>query len=276
MTRIAVQFDRPAGGTFSHFAHFITDFTLPLYSLARALSFEPHLQHGGITIELLNSWPTKLGPMLSLAREIFPGLVIETVTRYSQKPIVIRRAPWLNNRDDICAFVGYLKRVLAVKSYEYGVIIVQRGTDRKHYPGSGFFTRSGADRRKIGSGFAKLVSKVKEKRPDTIGVTLEELSFAQQVSLFLGADTLIGQHGAAFVHAHWMPSGAHLIELQCWKACLCPKMVQVIANLLGHRSSVVYYGCRTVEGCLIMNIQSAAPVLDLVQPKPAISRRVPL
>jgi capsular polysaccharide biosynthesis protein len=145
------------------------------------------------------------------------------------------------------------------------VIVVERGFNRKRYAGDTHLHRSGADRRRIGEGFQDLVAAIQEKRPDVLPVVLEDLSFTEQVSLFLNADTLIGQHGAAFVHAHWMPKGSHLVELQCCRPRLCPAFVPTIARLRGHRLSVVSYPCRGARRDLTMIVDDASKVSRLVE-----------
>jgi hypothetical protein len=155
---------------------------------------------------------------------------------------------------------------LLIKPSNYGVIVVQRGINREKYPGGSAFLRSGSDRRTIGSGFDELVDRIKEKRPDTLSVVLEQLSFAEQVSLFLNADTLIAQHGAAFVHAHWMPPESHLIELQCYNSHRCRNFVPSMANIRNHQASLVNYPCAKSNGRVVMNILDAGKVVRLVNP----------
>ena len=283
MTKMAVIFPRPSGGNFCHFAHFVSDFVLPFLSILRKNELVESLLGGqGIELEIQDRRNTTFGPLLPLVHEIFPGLIVKHVSRFSSEPVCFHRKAWHNNVDDIDHFIGHLKRMLPIKPSSHGVIIVQRGIDRQKYPGhpDGLrFFRSGADRRTIGSGIERLVARVMEKRPDAVCVTLEEMSFAEQVSLFLNADTLIGQHGAAFVHSHWMPKNGHLIQLQCHVQCHKLQrhelnMQPTLAKLRNHRSSVIYYPCAGSEsqGCLIMNIGNATKVSRLLSSRPCLVR----
>ena len=267
--RVAVDFPRPAGGFFSHFAHFVCDFVLPFFSLFvddRLIGQTG--RNPGLVLELKDAVTTRFGPLLPLVGEIFPEIKLDYVSRFTIAPIRPRRLAWENSPQHVEHFLEYLRRVLPLKPANFGVVIVRRGSDRAKYPGGNFFLKSGADRRCVGVGFEKLVQRVLERRPDTICAELEQLSFAEQVSLFLNADTLIGQHGAAFVHAHWMPKFGHLIELQCRGYHLSPNMVPRIARLRGHRVSVVDYPCKMDAGCVAMSIGDATKVARLVRPKP--------
>lgn len=265
----SIVFGRPCGGKFSHFAHFIADFILPFYSYLLKHNFLDALLHGeGFTLELKSSLQFELGPLHPIAMDIFPGLRLAYVSRFSSQPIYLHRKRWHNNPSHLDPFVVHLHRVLPLRPVENKLIIVERGLDRQKYPGTTRALCGGADLRKIGQGLDRLIAQVKAMRPDALHVILEHLSFAEQVSLFLNADTLIGQHGAAFVHAHWMPQGGHLIELQCRHPRLCPGFVPKIAKLRRHRVSVVCYLCRTIGKCLTMKIGNCTKVTRLIASRP--------
>jgi hypothetical protein len=265
MIRFAVIFARPCGGAFSHFAHFVSDFILPLYSILKNNDLLSSVLHGdGVTLEVIHKWHQNLGPMLSIAKDIFPSLQIEYVSRFTTQPLFLPRKPWRNNPEHVEDFVGHLKRMLPLKPIKNKLIIVDRGFDRNKYPGDNMMLKSGGDRRTIGKGLDRLVARVKARRPDALYVVLEHLSFAEQVSLFLNADTLIGQHGAGFAHAHWMPRGGHLIELQRHHPRISPMFVPTIAKIRNHRLSVVCYPCKSVNGCMTMTIGDATRVSRLL------------
>jgi Glycosyltransferase 61 len=269
MNRIALSFSRFGRGNFSHFAHFICNFALPFYSLLKKnhlleLISKDHC----LTVEIHDEKSLHIDPLLPLAREIFPGLNFEYVSRFSVDPMFceqLRR--WHNDPGDVEDFMGRLKSIVLLKPLSYGVVVVQRGTDREKYPGGCAFARSGADRRRIGAGFDELVDKIKEKRPDTVSVVLEQLTFAEQVSLFVNADTLIAQHGAAFVHAQWMLPQSHLIELQCRNGRRFQNFVRSIASIRNHRLSVVDYPCAKKKQCVIMNVSNPNEVVQLIGPR---------
>jgi len=265
---MAISFPRFGRGNFSHFAHFICNFALPFYSMLKknnllGLLHESH----HLSIELLDKTKLHFGPLLPLAHAIFPNLQINYVARFSTPPMFcFQKKRWLNDGEDVDDFLKRLVYSFSIKPSNYGVVIVQRGMDREKYPGGKAYCKSGSDRRTIGIGFDELVYKVKIKRPDTISVELEQLPFAEQVSLFLNADTLIAQHGAAFVHAHWMPPQSHLIELQCCNRHRCPNFVPSIASIRGHQLSVVDYPCVKVDERVVMSITNANKVVRLVNP----------
>ena len=265
-THLAISLDRPAGGNFSHFAHFVSDFLIPFFSLLRRTQREEYLVKGTpLSIELEDKFHFRIGPLFSVVREIFPNIQVDYVNKFTQPPLRLRRRPWENSPEDIENFVDYLKNVLPLTPQKCGVVIVKRVLNREKYPVRGQFLTSGADRRLIETGFEKLVQRVMERRPDTVIVALETLTFAEQFSLFMQADTLIAQHGAAFVHGHWMPKGGHLIELHCANRRLSPTMVPTIARLRTHKASVVYYPCALREGCLRMRIGDATKVSRLLK-----------
>jgi hypothetical protein len=267
MIRRSLVFARPCAGIFSHFAHFIVDFVLPFYSYLRSRNLLDSLLRGdGFTLELKDRFHFQLGPLHPIALEIFPGLSIEYVSQYSRPALFLPRKPWRNNPEHLDPFIAHLRQVLPLKPVEHKLIIVERGLDRQKYPGGASALRSGADIRRIGQGLDQLIAQVKKKRPDALHVVLEHLSFAEQVSLFLNADTMIAQHGAAFVHAHWMPKGGHLIELQCNYPRLCPWFVPTIAALRHHKASVVRYPCKKAGGCVVMEIGDRSKVTRLLTP----------
>jgi hypothetical protein len=270
MNRIAVSFTF-GRGNFSHFAHFICNFALPLYSLLKNRGLLPPLcENDHLILELKNERKFQIGPLMPLAYEIFPFLHVEYVTQFSISPILLyQNSRWKNNLQDVIDFLKWLTSILPIKPYNYGVIVIQRGIDCKTYLGGSPFFSSGAQRRSIGTGFYELVNKIKVKRPDTVAVTLEQLPLAEQVSLFLNADTLVAQHGAAFVHAHWMKPQGHLIELQCCHALRCPNFVPTIAKLCNHRFSGVNYPCRKIEERVVMDITDFDQVVRLVAPRPS-------
>ncbi len=268
---IAIQFARPVGGSFSDFAHFICDFAIPLYSVLRKRRLiDLNSGASDLTLEMMDRWHARLGPMLPFARQIFPGLELEYVTRYSQLPNELHRRPWHNPPDDVERFIGHLRRVLSIQPMKVGVVLVERGLQRHLYPATNYFSASGADRRCINAGFDKMVARVAERRPDCLAVQLEHLSLAEHVALFLGADTMIAQHGAALVHAHWMPRGGRVIELQCQRF-QCPQMLPTIAAIRHHHVSRVVYPCRVAGGGMAMAIGDATKVSRCISTVKSIS-----
>jgi hypothetical protein len=270
MNRIAVEFPMPCGGYFSHFAHFICDFALPFYSLLRKELLLDSLLAGQERVLELEERPnTMFGPILPLVCQIFPGVRVQYVRRFTVEPVRFDRTRWHNDPKDVDSFIQYLKKVLPLKPLAYGVVIVRRGTDRRNYPGTEL-NSSGADRRTISAGFEELVADIRARRPDTIDMELEHLPLVEQISLFLNADTLIAQHGAAFVHSQWMPRGGWLIELQCSNHPLARDFVWTLAKLREHRHLVVYYPCEWVGKSLTMHIADPKKVSRLVTSKRAV------
>lgn len=271
MNRIAVEFPMPCGGYFSHFAHFICDFALPFYSLLRKqLLLDSLLAGQEMVLDLEERPNTTFGPILPLLHQIFPGVRVQYVARFTVEPLRFSRTRWHNDPEDVDSFIQYLKKVLPLKPLAYGVVIVRRGTDRRNYLGSTEFNSSGADRRTISTGFEELVADIRARRRDTIDIELEHLPLADQISVFLNADTLIAQHGAAFVHAQWMPRGGRLIELQCSNHRLAPDFVWTLAKIREHRHLIVYYPCERVEKSLRMHIADPKKVSRLLTSKRAV------
>jgi hypothetical protein len=168
---------------------------------------------------------------MAVAKEVFPGLTVNYVKTFNSLPVIQSRGDWFNDLEDVESFRDYLVQRYAQSTKLSGVAIVQKSIDRANFPGTDRRLRSGADRRTISAGFQKLIENVSQHRKDTTVVSLESLPFRRQLEMLVGADTLIAQHGAAFVHAHWMPKGGHLIELQCSRRHQCPQFVQTIAGI---------------------------------------------
>ncbi|HVV02012.1 MAG TPA: glycosyltransferase family 61 protein [Verrucomicrobiae bacterium] len=271
----SLEFGHPAGGSFSHFAHFISDFVLPCFSFLRRERLVQLLLEGEpITIEIRDDLSTRFGPLAPLVAEIFPRLEVRHVSRFSTKPIGLSRRAWHNPPGDVAAFRLYLEGALGIKPLSHGTILVQRGFDRTRYPLQGSDS-SAADRRTIDEGLENLFAGVKAARPDAICLALENLSFREQVALFLEAECLIAQHGAAFVHAHWMPRGSTLLELQCRNLLLQTRFVPRIARLRGHWHHVIEYPCTASGTCLKMKVENPEAVTRLLARKreaPALLR----
>jgi hypothetical protein len=268
MKKIAVVMNHPARGVNSHFAHFIGDFVLPFHSLLKKLGLVEALATEGVELELRDQYPMQLGPLMPLANELFPNLQIKYTSRFSQQPIRVHRTSFHSSLSVVEEFLKYATKLLPLKKSSYGVVVVERGLSRDKYGGRGKYGASGVDRRGICRGFEELVEGVKAVRPDTTSVILERLSFADQLSLFLTADTMIAQHGAALAHSHWMPIGSHIIELQHIRRRPCPRYVHQLARIKNHKVSVVYFPGPVRNGRIMLNINNPAKVTRLLQPRP--------
>ena len=266
MTRIAAVFRRSDRGTFSHFAHFVCDFAIPLYALLRKHDLLLTLAEKGLTLDLENRRFTQFGPMLPFVSELFPNLGLHYLSRFECEPERLAQQPWCNEPQGVQHFLEYVTNLLHIKPQSFGVIVVNRGTDHTRYPGGSFNQKSGADRRRIRGGYEALFEAVSARRPDCAAVVLEELSLADQISIFLKADTLIAQHGAAFVHGQWMPPGGHLIELQCLHPQMFPHFVECIAATRGHKRSVIYVPCSGHRRDLSMTIDNPNQIAELLTP----------
>ena len=202
-------------------------------------------------------------------RQAFPTVSIEYVDRFSVAPIDIVSPYWHNDPRDVEEFARYLRLRFPIKESPFGVIIMERlrGPNgcSDNLP---FVSKTGADRRAIVAGFNELVEAVKAVRGDTLAVAFENLDFADQLSATMAADTLIGQHGAGFAHAHWMPPFGHLIELQCTGRPDCPGFVRSIARICRQRHSVVTYPCcRVLRGATNMTVTAPMLVANLLTPR---------
>jgi hypothetical protein len=268
MIRIRVAFRRSDRGMFSHFAHFICDFAIPLFALFRERNLLSNLMGDGVVLEMQNRNFLQFGPMLPFVREVFPNLQLNYLSRFESEPAVLCQQSWYNRPEDIQSFLDYLIDLFHIIPQSFGVILVKRGTDHDRYPGGSFNHKSGADRRRISEGFDLLFDAVRAKRADCLSVVLEELSLPQQISLFLNADTLIAQHGAAFVHGHWMPPGGHLIELQCLQPKVFLHFVESIAAARGHRRSLVCFPCTGHRRDLSLTIDDPHKIVDILSPRP--------
>jgi hypothetical protein len=266
MHRISVILHRSEKGALWHFAHFVSDFLLPIHDLLfqlRGCNFDEKGTKP-VIVELRRRPNLMLGHFEAVANQVFPEMQIKYVERFSTVPVVVRRGDWQNSLQCVETFNHLLRRRLNLQVRDTGVLIVQRGIDRVNYPGGHKSLTSGADRRTIGLGFDKLIETVCAKRSDARVVCFEDLSFADQVQIAMGADTLIAQHGAAFVHAYWMKRGSHLIELQSDSRQLCPSFVPTIANDCGHQLDIVRYPCRRKNRRLLMNISRPSKIAELL------------
>ena len=271
MLRLAIIYKQFRGHA-SHFAHFVCEFIIPLYAYLRRTGLLALLDAGlEIRIELPSAVRRlQLGRFAAFVHEAFPTLSFDYVDRFSVPPISIISPLWLNDRTDVEEFTRYLRSRFSIYDSPFGVVLMERvhGTIGAG-PGIPYVQKTGADRRAIASGFSELVAAVKAVRKDTLAVALEELSFVDQLSVCMAADTLIGQHGAGFAHAHWMLPEGHLIELQCREHPDCPGFTCSIARIRQLRHSVVRYPCSRIAGRPIeMAIPDPALVTALISTRP--------
>jgi hypothetical protein len=256
---------RPVGGAYSHFAHFIGDFVLPFHSLLHKNRLIDILASEGLELELRDIYPMRFGPLMPIVNELFPNLHVRYTSHFTCEPIRLQRPTWYSSPQVVEDFLKYVTTLLPLKTKSHGVIIVEREFSRDKYPGGRRHLRSGADRRGIRRGFKELVEAVKAIRPDTRAVVLERLSFADQLSLFLTADTMIAQHGAALVHSQWMPIGSHIIELQHLRRSKFPDFVWELAQIRNHKVSVAYFPGPVKNGRIILNINDPSKVIRYLQ-----------
>lgn len=71
---------------------------------------------------------------------------------------------------------------------------------------------AGKSRRSIAN-FSALLAAVRSYYPNTISTTLENKTLAYQIALFMHADIIIAQHGAALANVIWSDAGTTLIEV---------------------------------------------------------------
>jgi hypothetical protein len=182
-------------GNFSHYGHFIHDFIVPVIHYINTNNSK--YTH----IYLLNyaNW-TRLKNFRSMAEKIL-GLKIteisnEDIKKLNLSTIVISTISFGPYRPVLFKnIIPYVSNRLTLTSSPYKVLLIERGKSKSD---------SGAHRRFLPN-HRRLESKLSTYFGDIFkNVILENITIDEQVSLFMNADIVIGQHGAGLCNIVWM------------------------------------------------------------------------
>lgn len=189
-------------GQISHYGHFIHDFIVPL--IHHIQSTKSKYTH--IYLNDYATW-TSLGNFKAMAEKILglkitqlphedinildhPIVIISTLSFGPYQPILFKN------------IIPYVSNTLSITKTEYSVILIER---IKPKIGSNFHNR-------VLENHKTLINKLTNYFGSIFkNVILEDLTIDEQVSLFMNADIVIGQHGAGLCNIVWMNKPKSLI-----------------------------------------------------------------
>ena len=189
-------------GNFRHYGHFIHDFIVPvIHHIQTTNSKYTH-----IYLEDYTKW-SNLGTFKAMAEKLLglkitqlskdeinklshPKIILSTLSFGPYKPIVF------NN------IIPHVKNTLSINDSPYKVILIERGKSKAD---SGAHRRSLPNHKVIENKLSKYFGSIFKN------IILENISISEQVSLFMNAEIVIGQHGAGLCNIVWMNNAKSLV-----------------------------------------------------------------
>jgi hypothetical protein len=208
-------------GRLWHYGHFIHDFIMPVIAY---LSANPSVKHiyfarhiRDVTLPNLyplrkqvRRWRDELGDFKPMAEKIL-GVKITPIAshEHNDKPLVKLNAcsfgPYAP--DSMNTILPHIRNTMTLPPSPYKVVLIERGVHKL----LGTDTDTGAARRSLQNH-----EEIKNCLSNKYGalftnVKLETMSIEEQVSLFMNASIVIGQHGAGLCNIMWMKPSAGLV-----------------------------------------------------------------
>jgi len=180
-----------------HYGHFIHDFILPMIALLVNNKYDH--------VYLLVSHPwCSLGTFLPIGEKILGLKITEIKPRETSLSLPIRTIKTLGfgpyNPIFFKSNISYIKNTLNITESPYKVILIERGESKL----KNNITDTGFNRRHLNN-HNQIKNVLKNKYGQLFkNVILENLSIDEQVSLFMNANIVIGQHGAGLCNIIWM------------------------------------------------------------------------
>jgi len=114
----------------------------------------------------------------------------------------------------------HVNRTLSLVAVTARVVLIERGAKRKLIDkkvteeNKKCLTSTGAERRSL-QNHQEIARVLKEKyKGEFVNVILEDMSLEQQISLFIGAQIVIGQHGAGLCNIIWMTKASDSLVIE--------------------------------------------------------------
>jgi hypothetical protein len=204
MTDIRLQIIGIKTGSLQHYGHFIHDFIMPVIHYIHINSIE--LKH--IYLDISTS-RTKLKSFKGIGEKILNLAITEIKedNEYTKTlPLIKLKSfqfgpykPRIFNH-----IIPHIRKTLQIPESPYKVILIQRGfSDTQKC--------AGAYRRKLDN-HHRIKKHLSAKFGDVFkNVILEKISIEEQISLFMNAHIVIGQHGAGLCNIIWMTKPESLI-----------------------------------------------------------------
>jgi len=223
---------RNRAGSVEHYYHFLLGFLLPLAIRTYALLQEEFA--GEVLIR-------SCGPMDRILRELeFPGLTIlpplqhsamghngnqvgEKIQRESLRGFDFTdgKYPFREIARAAAVVKGYLANKVTshlqrqtpnVSERNRRILLVKRSIDPYYGTAQSERKTSGLQRRSIRN-FDEMRQALESSFGPVNAVMLEQMDLAEQVALFMSAETIIAQHGAALANIIWCVPGTRVFEI---------------------------------------------------------------
>jgi hypothetical protein len=214
---IGVSFkEYPQLGWFWHYGHFIHDFIMPMIlyindsnpNLKKIYLINNNLYRSGLPVFSIGKFKSMGEKLLNIKIEEVEtsSLIPESVPLITLTPFGF--GPY--TPDMFTHINSHVNRTLTLVGVKARVILIERGPKRKLIDkkvteeNKVCLTSTGAERRSL-QNHRDIAKVLKDKYKDLFAnVILEDTSLEQQISLFTGAQIVIGQHGAGLCNIIWM------------------------------------------------------------------------
>ena len=224
---IGVSFkEYPQLGWFWHYGHFIHDFIMPM------ILYINQSNPGLKKIYLLNnnvyrnSLPVfSIGKFKPMAEKLLKIQIeeLETSALIKESVPTITLTPYGYGpyKPDMFANLNpHVNRTLSLAAVTARVVLIERGAKRKLIDkmvteeNKKCLTSTGAERRSLHN-HREIARALKEQyKAKFVNVILEDMSLEEQISLFIGAQIVIGQHGAGLCNIIWMTKASDALVIE--------------------------------------------------------------
>jgi hypothetical protein len=216
----------PQLGWFWHYGHFIHDFIMPMIfyinnsnlGLKKIYLLNNNVYRNGLPVFSIGKFKPMAEKLLQIEIE-----EVETSALIKERVPTITLIPYGYGpyRPDMFTHINpHINRTLSLPVATARVVLIERGAKRKLIDkkvtedNKKCLTSTGAERRSL-QNHQEIARVLKEKYKDEfVNVILEDISLEQQISLFIGAQIVIGQHGAGLCNIIWMTKASDALVIE--------------------------------------------------------------
>lgn len=224
---IGISFnDYPQLGWFWHYGHFIHDFIMPMIlyindsnpNLKKIYLINNNLYRSGLPVFSIGKFKSMGEKLLNIKIE-----EIETSSLIPEPVPLITLTPYGFGPYKPEMFINinpHVNRRLKLAKSSARIVLIERGAKRKLIDkkvteeNKNCLTSTGAERRFLHN-HREIARALKEQyKALFVNVILEDMSLEEQISLFIGAQIVIGQHGAGLCNIVWMTKASDALVIE--------------------------------------------------------------